>query len=84
MVVFPILIRQSTALIDYFQQTILVPKAPNPLSPPNNDWIVVNPPQLSWEPVGVDSTYEIELDDNRDFIEPIVSESTTLPAFTPE
>ncbi len=84
MVVFPIFIRQSTALIDYFQQTILPPLAPNPLTPPNDDWIAVNPPPLTWEPEGVDSIYEIEIAENPEFSEPFVRESTTLTAFTPE
>ena len=82
--IFPILARQSTALIDYFQQTVLLPQAPIPQTPLNDGWIVLNPPELTWEPEGVDATYEIELADNPYFTEPLVRDSTTSTGFTPE
>lgn len=82
--IFPTLARQGMALIDYFQQTVLLPLAPHPLTPPSDDWIVVNPPKLTWEPEGVDSTYEIELAGNPDFTEPLVRDSTTSTGCIPE
>lgn len=81
---FPTLTRQSTALLDYFHQTVRLPQAPQLQSPPNDVWLFVNPPQLNWEPEGVDAIYEIELADSSDFTEPLIKVSTATTGYTPE
>ncbi len=81
---FPILTRQSTALIDYFQQTVLTEPAPRLLSPLDGEMVPDNPPLLKWDPVGIKPSYEIEIDVDQDFIEPVITGETIATTFTPD
>lgn len=81
---FPILIRNSTALISYFQHTVMAEPAPKLLSPVDGEMVADNPPSLKWDPVGVKPTYEIEIDVDQDFIEPTITGETISTSFTPE
>jgi hypothetical protein len=81
---FPILAWQSTALIDYFQQTVLTEPAPRLLSPLDGEMVPDNPPLLKWDPVGIKPSYEIEIDVDQDFIEPVITGETIATTFTPD
>jgi hypothetical protein len=58
---FPLLASSSTALIDYFHQTVLPPAPPIQITPPDSGWIEGNFPTLSWHPVGVNPEYDLQV-----------------------
>ena len=71
-------------LIDYFQQTVLTEPAPRLLSPLDGEMVPDNPPLLKWDPVGIKPSYEIEIDADQDFIEPVITGETIATTFTPD
>jgi hypothetical protein len=81
---FPILTRQSTALIAYFHQTVLPPTPPNLASPGDGEWLEENPPQFSWHPVGVNPDYHIQVAADSQFDQLIVEASTSSSFFAPD
>lgn len=80
---FPMLVRHSTALIAYFEALVLPPPAPALLDPPDNAMAYSNPPAFSWQAVGFEPTYQIEIDDFSSFESPLLSEHITQTTFTP-
>lgn len=79
---FPILTRQSTALISYFHQNVLLPQAPTLISPADGALVPGDFLQLQWHPVGVNPEYYIQVATQEQFDQPLVDESTLSSTFT--
>jgi len=80
---FPLLVQHSTALISYFEGLELNPPAPQLFTPQDTAIVNINPPSFTWEAVGFEPTYQIEIDVAPDFGSPLISESITETSFTP-
>jgi hypothetical protein len=80
---FPLLARYSTALIAYFEATVLPPPAPLLISPFDGEWVQNDLPAFRWVPVGVAPVYEIEISTSPDFTELSASGNTVTPFYTP-
>ncbi len=82
-ILFPLLARHSTALIAYFEGTVLPPPAPQLISPIDGEVMLNDPPAFRWALVGVDPIYEIEISASPDFNELSAGGTTSTPTFTP-
>ncbi|MCK5315588.1 MAG: hypothetical protein KAJ53_10715 [Anaerolineales bacterium] len=78
-----LLARHSTALIAYFEGTVLPPPAPQLISPIDGEVMLNDPPAFRWALVGVDPIYEIEISASPDFNELSAGGTTSTPTFTP-
>jgi hypothetical protein len=80
---FPILARNSTALISYFHALVLLPSAPELISPSEGQRTPDDPPTFTWAPLGVEAEYHIEIDESLDFAQPTLTATLTETGYTP-
>lgn len=80
---FPILVRNSTALIEYFHQTVLPLAPPIQISPIDDEWIEGRWPVFSWYPVGVNPEYYLQVTKDPQFDLLFMETSTGTNSYSP-
>ena len=80
---FPLLVRHSAALIAYFEALILPPPPPGLISPDDGAWVETARPVFTWQPVGVDPSYSLEITVEPGSTNPLIRAQTNQPTYTP-